>query len=130
VSNVTDVASAGVDFLKLLADPTRRRIFLLLMQGETCNCEVSEALDLPENLVSHHLRRLREAGLIEEHPDPRDARWVHYRVSAMGLATAWRALAEVFSPNLLGSRRPACRIRAHRPRRAVMTHAMDPTGMS
>jgi ArsR family transcriptional regulator len=123
MSQPSDVAPAGTDFLKLLADPTRRRIFLLLMRGETCNCEVASALDLPENLVSHHIRKLREAGLVEEHPDPLDARWVHFTVSAVALTTAWRALSAAFGPDRLGSRQPACRVRARRQGRMVASRA-------
>jgi DNA-binding transcriptional ArsR family regulator len=57
------------DFLKLMADPTRRRIFLELMKGETCNCEMAGLLSLPQNLISHHLRQLRQAGLIRARRD-------------------------------------------------------------
>lgn len=114
-----DLATAGSDFLKLLSDTTRRRIFLMIMRGETCNCEVAAELGLPENLVSHHIRRLREAGLVAEHPDPADARWVHLTVSAPGLSAAWRALNAAFGTDRLGSRGPACRIRAVGERRPV-----------
>lgn len=37
---IADVSAEAGAFLKLMADPTRRRIFLALMQGETCNCEM------------------------------------------------------------------------------------------
>ena len=115
----TDLAPVGADFLRLLADPTRRRIFLMLMRGETCNCEVAAELELPENLVSHHIRRLREAGLVEEHPDPADARWVHFTVSSAGLTAAWRALSAAFGTDRLGSREPPCRVRVPGERRLV-----------
>ena len=36
-----DIGPAAARLLKLLADPTRRRIFLALMRGETCNCELN-----------------------------------------------------------------------------------------
>ena len=103
-----DVDAAAATFLKLLADPTRRQIFLLLMRGETCNCELAAALDVPQNLVSHHVRRLREAGLIHENRDPYDARWIHYTVDPAALATAWQALAAAFDPARLSDRVPAC----------------------
>jgi ArsR family transcriptional regulator len=66
--------------LKALADPNRLRIFNLLMQGDTCNCELSEKLGLPSNLLSHHLRVLREAGLVRSRRDAVDARWIYYSV--------------------------------------------------
>jgi DNA-binding transcriptional ArsR family regulator len=71
-----DVKPAAAEFLRLLADPTPRRIFLPLMRGETCNCEIAAALQLLESLVSHHVRKLRTAGFVKEHADSLDARWV------------------------------------------------------
>ena len=67
--------------LQVLAEPTRLLIFHLLMEGVQCNCELGEALGVPPNLVSHHLRALRKAGLIEAERDGVDARWVYYSIS-------------------------------------------------
>ena len=103
-----DVGPKAVEFLQLLADPTRRQIFLLLMRGEVCNCEVAAELGLAENLVSHHLRRLREAGLADEHRDAHDGRWVHFTVNVHALEAAWRALGAAFDPSRLGSRAAGC----------------------
>lgn len=105
---VPDLAPAAVRLLKLLADPTRRRIFLLLMQGETCNCELVAQLGLSQHLISHHMRQFREAGLIRERRDERDARWVYYTVEAAALADAWQALGAALDPSRLGTRTPTC----------------------
>jgi ArsR family transcriptional regulator len=121
VSEPADVPPAGAALLKALADPTRRRIFLAVMEGEVCNCELSEALDLPQNLVSHHVRKLREAGLIEEHRDPHDGRWAHIEVDTEGLRAAWEALEVTLHPSLVGERMPACRARA----RATARHRQN-----
>jgi DNA-binding transcriptional ArsR family regulator len=110
----SDVQPAAADFLGLLADPTRRRIFLLIMRGERCNCELAEELDLPQNLVSHHLSKLREARLVREHRDLHDGRWIHFTVNPVALRTAWDALTAAFGPDSLGSRAPACHQRAER----------------
>ena len=108
IATPSDVSPVAADFLKLLADPTRRQIFLLLMEGEICNCELAAQLDLPQNLISHHVRKLREAGLIEEHRDLHDGRWVHYTIGSETLTAAWQALAAAFDPSRLGARLPAC----------------------
>lgn len=74
--NLTKAATV----LKALADPNRLRIFNLLMQGDSCNGELNERLGLPPNLLSHHLRVLREAGLVRSRHDAIDARWIYYTV--------------------------------------------------
>ncbi len=54
--------------LKALADPVRVRLMsLLLSEQETgmCTCDLAPAVQLSEATVSHHLKQLREAGLIE-----------------------------------------------------------------
>lgn len=64
--------------LRVLADVTRLQIVCLLKQGERCVCEIYKPLDLPQNLISHHLKALREAGLVLAR---KDGKWVHYRLN-------------------------------------------------
>jgi len=104
----SDLAPAAVRLVRLLADPTRRRLFLVLMQGETCNCELVAQLGLSQHLISHHMRQFREAGLIRERRDERDARWVYYTVEVAALAEAWQALGAAFDPSRIGARTPTC----------------------
>ena len=108
VADRADVSERAAELLRLLADSNRRRIFLRLMRGEYCNCELSAELGLPENLVSHHVRKLRAAGLVEEHRDPTDARWVHIRVDLNALGAVWGSLSSAFDPARAGSRLPGC----------------------
>ena len=74
--------------LKALADPNRLRIFNMLMEGDSCNGELNERLGLPPNLLSHHLRVLREAGLVYNRHDAVDARWIYYAVDKEAV-TRW-----------------------------------------
>jgi ArsR family transcriptional regulator len=76
--------------VKALADTNRLRILDLLMQGDSCNCELNEKLGLPPNLLSHHLRVLRQARLIHSRRDSVDARWIYYTVNKETVAR-WRA---------------------------------------
>jgi DNA-binding transcriptional ArsR family regulator len=94
--------------LKLLADPTRRRVFAALTAGETCNCELAGGLGLAQNLVSHHIRQLREAGFVTERRDVSDARWIYYSLNAEALAEAWRSLDALINPANIGGRTPVC----------------------
>jgi DNA-binding transcriptional ArsR family regulator len=105
---MADVSPAAGAFLRLVADPTRRRIFFRLMAGELCNCELVDALGLPQNLISHHLRQLRRAGLVRTRRDPEDARWVYYRVDPTALAAVQTEVAAAFAPDRLGDRKPVC----------------------
>jgi|SRR5579872_4528752 len=50
---------------KALADPTRVAIVSRLAAGECCVCDLNAAFDLSQPTISHHLRLLREAGLVE-----------------------------------------------------------------
>ena len=105
---VPELPPAAVRLVQLLADPTRRRLFLLLMRGETCNCELVPQLRRSQHLISHHMRQFRAAGLIRERRDERDARWVYYTVDATALAEAWQALGAALDPSRLGTRTPTC----------------------
>ncbi len=66
--------------LKALADPNRLRVFARLMEGDSCNCELKQQLGLPSSLLSHHLRALRDAGLVRSRRDALDGRWIYYSV--------------------------------------------------
>lgn len=103
-----DVNEAAARLLKLLGDLTRRRIFAVLMAGDTCNCELVQSLELAENLVSHHIKQLRLAGFVRERRDARDARWVHYGLDCARLSAAWASLSTFLNPARLGSRQPIC----------------------
>jgi ArsR family transcriptional regulator len=66
--------------LKALADPVRLRLLSFLAaqpDGEACVCHVIEPVGLSQPTVSHHLKRMHSAGLLER--DKRGA-WVYYRV--------------------------------------------------
>ncbi|PJA02289.1 ArsR family transcriptional regulator [bacterium (Candidatus Gribaldobacteria) CG_4_9_14_3_um_filter_36_15] len=54
-----------VDFLKIISEKNRLLILCLLKKGEMCVCEIWQHLDLPQNLVSHHLKVLKDFGLIK-----------------------------------------------------------------
>ena len=62
---------------KALSDPTRLRIFLLLMERELCVCELTFVLNMSQSRVSHQLRLLTDADLVE---DRREGRWINYTI--------------------------------------------------
>ncbi|WP_017576089.1 ArsR/SmtB family transcription factor [Nocardiopsis kunsanensis] len=65
---------------KALGDPVRLRLLSMIATrggGEVCVCELTPAFDLSQPTISHHLKLLREAGLIAA---ARRGTWVYYRV--------------------------------------------------
>ncbi len=50
---------------KALSDPNRLKIVQLLSEECKCVCKIEESLGLSQNLVSHHLKVLKNAGLVE-----------------------------------------------------------------
>ncbi|MBI3960914.1 MAG: winged helix-turn-helix transcriptional regulator [Chloroflexi bacterium] len=94
--------------LKVLAEPNRLRIVDLLMQGVQCNCELGDALNMAPNLISHHLRILREMGLVEVERDAVDARWIYYSINRSLLAQLAQTFGAFFDPTRIQDRHPAC----------------------
>jgi ArsR family transcriptional regulator, arsenate/arsenite/antimonite-responsive transcriptional repressor len=66
--------------LKALADPVRLRLFSMVASragGEACVCDISEGFDVTQPTISHHLKVLKDAGLLTSE---RRASWVYYSV--------------------------------------------------
>jgi ArsR family transcriptional regulator, arsenate/arsenite/antimonite-responsive transcriptional repressor len=91
--------------LSALGDLNRLRIFMLLKQGERCVCDIETGVRLSQNLVSHHLRVLREAGLISSR---RDGRWVYYAINVAQLGMLRNAFSDLFDPASVGSSTAQC----------------------
>src|SRR5215472_1130050 len=74
-----DDAEALAATFKALADPTRVAIVNRLTTTEAvCVCDLTAAFELSQPTISHHLRILREAGLVE--PERRGT-WAYYRLA-------------------------------------------------
>lgn len=93
--------------LKALADPNRLRILATLMTGDSCNCELQESLGLAPNLLSHHLRALEKAGLVQSRRDRVDGRWIYYSVDRIA-AARWHAWFGRFLDPARIQERPLC----------------------
>lgn len=65
---------------KALGDPVRLRLLSLVAsheRGEACVCDISDTFDLSQPTISHHLKVLRNAGILD---CERRGTWVYYRV--------------------------------------------------
>jgi ArsR family transcriptional regulator len=67
----------ALKILKALADPTRLRIVAILLRSEVCVCELVSSLKMEQSRISHQLRILRDADIVE---DRRDGKWIVYAI--------------------------------------------------
>ncbi|WP_442939087.1 ArsR/SmtB family transcription factor [Nonomuraea sp. K271] len=87
--------AAGVArVFKALGDPVRLRILSVVAGragGEVCVCDITDAVELSQPTISHHLKVLKEVGLLTSE---RRASWVHYRLvpGTLGALSALLAL--------------------------------------
>jgi ArsR family transcriptional regulator len=79
---------------KAMGDPVRLRLLSLIAShegGEACVCDLTDVFDLTGPTISHHLKVLRESGLIA---GERRGTWIYYRVRPDAL----RRLSDVLTP--------------------------------
>lgn len=84
--------SSTVAVLKALADPTRLQIMAVLLRSPdpVCVCDLTAAFALSQPTISHHVGKLRDAGIVES---TKRGIWAHYMLRA-GLPARTRRLLE------------------------------------
>jgi ArsR family transcriptional regulator len=82
----TGQVPAPVDLLATAAEPVRWEVLRLLAAGRACVCELQDHVAVAPNLLSYHLKVLRDAGLVTA---TRRGRWVDYDLAP----DAWQRLA-------------------------------------
>lgn len=92
---LSDTESADfAAMFKAIADPVRLRLLSLIAahrDGQACVCDLTGAFELSGPTISHHLKVLRECGIIT---GERHGTWIYYRV----LPETIRQLAEILTP--------------------------------
>ncbi len=93
--------------LKAAAEPLRWRILKSLACEELCVCHLTEDLGVPQPLISHHLRVLRDAGLVDSE---KWRYWTYYRLTPVAVAALGGQLAGLAAsaPAPASERRPCC----------------------
>lgn len=94
--------------LKALAEPNRLKILQLLKKGVHCNCELGDQLKMAPNLISHHLRVLTEAGLVQNERDPSDGRWVYFSLNTRAVEELSAELSGILDTGSIEPRDPCC----------------------
>jgi ArsR family transcriptional regulator, arsenate/arsenite/antimonite-responsive transcriptional repressor len=84
---------------RALGDPTRLEVFRLIaaQAGSLCVCDIVARFELSQPTISHHLKSLRDAGLVTV---SRRGVWAHYAVDPAGLALLREALTELVPAQL------------------------------
>lgn len=75
--NVSSLSS----LIKLVGEESRLKILCILKQDKHCVCEIMEHLKLSQSLISHHLKDLKEAGIIQ---DEKKGLYVYYSLTQRG----------------------------------------------
>ena len=89
---VDESAQALAETFKALADPARVTILAMLLNAEeVCACDISDGIGKSAATASHHLRILRDTGLVTSE---KRGTWVYYRAVPERVA----AIAEALSP--------------------------------
>jgi ArsR family transcriptional regulator len=86
------MAERMVPRIQALGDPNRLRILDALREGERCVCRLTETLHMGQPLLSHHLKVLREVGLVAGR---KEGRWVHHSIIPEALLEIEAFLAEI-----------------------------------
>lgn len=86
----TRLLAMDTETLKALADERRMKIVEMLAAGELCVCELAEGLGASDALVSHHVKKLRAAGLVRTR---KVGQWLHCSLEP----AAFLALAAEFT---------------------------------
>ncbi|MDQ3384736.1 MAG: metalloregulator ArsR/SmtB family transcription factor [Actinomycetota bacterium] len=98
-----DVATAVPQLLKVLGEPMRWAIVSRLASEDLCTCHLVDELGAAQPLVSHHLRVLREAGIVRSEPA---GAFTYYVLERQVLADVAGALGAVTDPAERPRRRP------------------------
>src|SRR5215212_1007148 len=91
--------ASTINFLRLLADPTRLRLLLLLEEDELTVAELQKILGMGQSRISSHLAQLKRAGVVE---DRRSGKNVYYGLTAKEERNAARDKAREYFDELAG----------------------------
>lgn len=92
------------NLFKALSDETRLKILYLLSEGELCVCELIDELQMSQPAVSHHMKILKQAQLIN---DRREGRWIYYKIDQTQFNAYQQLLAETFFLSIQGNLKKA-----------------------
>ena len=93
-----DQAEQVSGLLKAIADPVRLRLMSMILShngGEACVCDLNDAFDLSQPTISHHLKVLHQAGLLDRE---KRGTWVYYKAKPEAMKAMTSLFATVNGP--------------------------------
>lgn len=84
------------EIFKALGDENRVEILIMLSKGEKCACKLLEELEVSQPTLSHHMKILCDAKLVNAR---KEGRWMHYSLSQEGINEISNYLSDVFEKN-------------------------------
>ena len=99
-----DAKKTAVIF-KAFCDENRIRILQLLQSGEKCACMLLEEMNITQPTLSHHMKILCDAGIVQGR---KDGKWVHYSINPAGAKRAVQLLNEQITLDITDVQDDSC----------------------
>ncbi len=94
---MTPGVQGAAELLAVAADPIRWRVLTQLTAGETCVCDLQQRIPIAANLLSYHLKVLRQTGLVTT---TRRGRWIDYTLAVDAIDRLRAALPGIANTEL------------------------------
>ena len=91
--------ASTINLLRLLADPTRLRLLLLLQQEELSVAELQQILEMGQSRISTHLAQLKRAGVVADRRVGKMFITAQTRMDRTRSGSAWRRSRDCWRPN-------------------------------
>lgn len=90
------------EIFKAFCDENRIRILEMLQKGEKCGCNLLEELNVTQPTLSHHMKILCDAGIVEGR---KEGKWTYYKISTDGRNNALKLLENITNTSDIGESR-------------------------
>lgn len=90
------------DFLRIISEKNRLKIICFLQSGEQCVCEIWQFLELPQNLISHHLKILKDFELLYSRKEGLN---IYYSINDEKLGKYKKILNKILAKEKSGKKR-------------------------
>ena len=90
---------------KAFCDENRLQILELLRSGEKCACKLLDDLKISQSTLSHHMKILCDAGIVQGR---KDGKWVHYSINPAGAERAVQLLNEQITLDITDVQDDSC----------------------